>query len=286
MIKSMTGFGRGFSGRGKNRIDIEIRTVNSRYLEIKLRGLPLNPQVEQEIRKIIEKDVQRGSVYVRVESKSNQDSPTISFNRERYDSLQGILKNIYVSYGQRLDLSDVITTNDILKIEENPSIDQALVLKATNNAIEQLDQMRKTEGEIIYVDIKNRIEFLKKSLIQSEKITDELKNEKQLTLKNKISELLKDEKLDESRLIQEVAYYSERSDVTEELVRCKSHLKQIENYINMNEPVGKRLSFLLQEINREVNTIGSKSPQTEVTMQVVEMKSELEKLREQLQNLL
>ena len=282
----MTGFGRGFAGRGKNRIDIEIRTVNSRYLEIKLRGLPLDSQVENEMRKIIEKDVQRGSVYVRVESKSNQDSPTISFNRERYDSLQGILKDIYVSYGQRLDLSDVITTNDILKIEENQSIDRALVLKATSNAIEQLNEMRKTEGEIIYVDIKNRIEFLKKTLIQSEKITKELKNEKHLTLKNKISELLKDEKLDESRLIQEVAYYSERSDVTEELVRCKSHLKQIENYINLNEPVGKRLNFLLQEISREVNTIGSKSPQTEVTMQVVEMKSELEKLREQLQNLL
>ena len=282
----MTGFGRGFAGRGNNRIDIEIRTVNSRYLEIKLRGLPLDSQVENEIRKIIEKDVQRGSVYVRVESKSNQDSPTISFNRERYDSLQGILKDIYVSYGQRLDLSDVITTNDILKIEENQSIDRALVLKATSNAIEQLNEMRKTEGEIIYVDIKNRIEFLKKTLVQSEKITKELKSEKHLTLKNKISELLKDEKLDESRLIQEVAYYSERSDVTEELVRCKSHLKQIENYINLNEPVGKRLNFLLQEISREVNTIGSKSPQTEVTMQVVEMKSELEKLREQLQNLL
>ena len=282
----MTGFGRGFAGRGKNRIDIEIRTVNSRYLEIKLRGLPLDSQVENEIRKIIEKDVQRGSVYVRVESKSNQDSPIISFNRERYDSLQGILKDIYVSYGQRLDLSDVITTNDILKIEENQSIDRALVLKATSNAIEQLNEMRKTEGEINYVDIKNRIEFLKKTLVQSEKITKELKSEKHLTLKNKISELLKDEKLDESRLIQEVAYYSERSDVTEELVRCKSHLKQIENYINLNEPVGKRLNFLLQEISREVNTIGSKSPQTEVTMQVVEMKSELEKLREQLQNLL
>ena len=282
----MTGFGRGFAGRGKNRIDIEIRTVNSRYLEIKLRGLPLDSQVENEIRKIIEKDLQRGSVYVRVESKSNQDSPTIIFNRERYDSLQGILKDIYVSYGQRLSLSDVITTNDILKIEENQSIDRALVLKATSNAIEQLNEMRKTEGEIIYVDIKNRIEFLKKTLVQSEKITKELKSEKHLTLKNKISELLKDEKLDESRLIQEVAYYSERSDVTEELVRCKSHLKQIENYINLNEPVGKRLNFLLQEISREVNTIGSKSPQTEVTMQVVEMKSELEKLREQLQNLL
>ena len=282
----MTGFGRGFSGQGKNRIDIEIRAVNSRYLEIKLRGFPLEPQIEQELRKIIEKDVQRGSIYVRVELNNNQDSPSISFNRERYESLQGILKNIYVSYGQRLNLSDVITTNDLLKIEEGKSIDQALVLEAANNAIEQLNEMREREGEIIYADIKNRIEFLEKTLVQSEKITEKLKIEKQLDLKNKISELLNDEKLDESRLIQEVAYYSERSDVTEELVRCRSHIKQFDNFINMNEPVGKRLNFLLQEINREVNTIGSKSPQTDVTLLVVEMKSELEKLREQLQNLI
>ena len=282
----MTGFGRGFAGRGNNRIDIEIRTVNSRYLEIKLRGFPLEPQVEQELKKIIEKDVQRGSIYVRIELNNNQDSPSISFNRERYESLQGILKNIYVSYGQRLNLSDVITTNDLLKIEESKSINQALVLEAANNAIEQLNEMREREGEIIYADIKNRIEFLEKTLVQSEKITEKLKIEKQLDLKNKISELLNDEKLDESRLIQEVAYYSERSDVTEELVRCRSHIKQFDNFINMNEPVGKRLNFLLQEINREVNTIGSKSPQTDVTLLVVEMKSELEKLREQLQNLI
>ena len=282
----MTGFGRGFSGQGKNRIDIEIRAVNSRYLEIKLRGFPLEPQIEQELRKIIEKDVQRGSIYVRIELNNNQDLPSISFNRERYESLQGILKNIYVSYGQRLNLSDVITTNDLLKIEESKSINQALVLEAANNAIEQLNEMREREGEIIYADIKNRIEFLEKTLVQSEKITEKLKIEKQLDLKNKISELLNDEKLDESRLIQEVAYYSERSDVTEELVRCRSHIKQFDNFINMNEPVGKRLNFLLQEINREVNTIGSKSPQTDVTLLVVEMKSELEKLREQLQNLI
>jgi len=282
----MTGFGRGSSGQGKNRIDIEIRAVNSRYLEIKIRGFPLEPHVEQELRRIIEKDVQRGSIYIRIELNNNQDSPSISFNRERYESLQGILKNIYVSYGQRLNLSDVITTNDLLKIEESKSIDQALVLKAANNAIDQLNDMREREGEIIYADIKNRIDFLEKTLFQSEKITEKLKIEKQLDLKNKISELLNDEKLDESRLIQEVAYYSERSDVTEELVRCRSHIKQVDNFINMNEPVGKRLNFLLQEINREVNTIGSKSPQTDVTMLVVEMKSELEKLREQLQNLI
>ena len=111
-----------------------------------MRGFPLEPQIEQELRKIIEKDVQRGSIYVRVELNNNQDSPSISFNRERYESLQGILKNIYVSYGQRLNLSDVITTNDLLKIEEGKSIDQALVLEAANNAIMQLNEMREREG--------------------------------------------------------------------------------------------------------------------------------------------
>jgi len=286
MIKSMTGFGRGFAGRGKKRIDVEIRTVNSRFLEIKFRGHPLEPQVEQEIRKIMERLVQRGSVFIRIELKNNQDIQNISFNRERYESIQSILKNIYVSYGQRLSLSEVITTHDLLKIEENHSTDQALVIKAINNAIEQLNEMREKEGEIIYNDIINRVKFLDEALTQSEKISNQFKTEKQLTLQNKISELLNDESLDESRLIQEVAYYSERSDVTEEMVRCRSHFEQIRTYIERNEPVGKRLSFLLQEIGREINTIGSKSPQTDVTMRVVEMKGELEKLREQLQNLL
>jgi uncharacterized protein (TIGR00255 family) len=146
--------------------------------------------------------------------------------------------------------------------------------------------MRVKEGEIIYADILKRVEFLELMLKDAEKISEEYKTEKQLNLENKISELLDDEKLDKSRLIQEVAYYSERSDVTEELVRCKSHFEQLKNYVNRDEPVGKRMSFLLQEIGREINTIGSKSPQTEVTIKVVEMKGELEKLREQIQNLL
>lgn len=286
MIKSMTGFGRGYAGRGKKRIDVEIRTVNSRFLEIKFRGLPLEPQVEQEIRKIMEKLVQRGSVHIRIEMKNNQDIDNVTFNRERYESIQNILKNIYVSYGQRLNLSEVITTHDLLKTEDSYSIGQALVIKAISNAIEQLNEMREREGEMIYNDIINRVKFLEDALTKSEKITNQFKTEKQLSLQNKISELMNDETLDRSRLIQEVAYYSERSDVTEELVRCKSHFKQIRNYIDLDEPVGKRLNFLLQEIGREINTIGSKSPQTDVTMRVVEMKGEIEKLREQLQNLL
>ena len=282
----MTGFGRGYAGRGKERIDVEIRTVNSRYLDIKFRGIHLDIQLEQEIKKIIEKEIQRGSVYVRIEFKNDLCHQKITFDKDRYESLQNIIKSIYVSYGQRLNLSDVVTANDLMKIEDNPLFKSKLVIKGITNAIDQLKEMRAKEGEVIFFDLNNRVEFLEKTLNKAEVISNQLSAEKQLKLKNKISDLIDDEKLDEPRLIQEVAYYIERSDITEELVRCKSHIHQIKKYMDMNEPVGKRLNFLFQEIGREINTIGSKSSQTDITMQVVEMKSELEKMREQVQNLL
>ena len=282
----MTGFGRGNAGRGKNRIDVEIRTINSRYLDTKFRGIQLDFQLEQEIKKIIEKEIQRGSVYVHVELTNDLDSRKFTFDKDRFESLRDIIKSVYVSYGQRLSLSDVVTTNDLLKTENTPLINGELVIKAISNAIVQLKEMRAKEGELILDDINGRVKLLEKALIQVENVCEKYNSEKQLILKNKISDLIKDEKLDESRLMQEVAYYIERSDITEEIVRSKSHIHQIKKYLEMQEPVGKRLNFLLQEVVREVNTIGSKSPQTEITLQVVEMKSELEKMREQLQNLL
>ena len=282
----MTGFGRGNAGRGKNRIDVEIRTINSRYLDTKFRGIQLDFQLEQEIRKIIEKEIQRGSVYVHVELTNDLDSRKFTFDKDRFESLRDIIKSVYVSYGQRLSLSDIVTTNDLLKTENTPLIDNKVVIKAISNAIIQLKEMRLKEGEVILNDINGRVKFLEEALNQVEDVFGKYNSEKQLRLKNKISDLINDEKLDDSRLMQEVAYYVERSDITEEIVRSKSHIHQIKKYLEMQEPVGKRLNFLLQEIVREVNTIGSKSPQTEITLQVVEMKSELEKMREQLQNLL
>ena len=282
----MTGFGRGNAGRGKNRIDVEIRAINSRYLDTKFRGIQLDFQLEQEIKKIIEKEIQRGSVYVHVELTNDLDSRKFTFDKDRFESLRDIIKSVYVSYGQRLSLSDVVTTNDLLKTENTPRIDSKVVIKAISNAIVQLKEMRAKEGEVILDDINGRVKFLEDALSQVEDISAKYNSEKQLILKNKISDLINDEKLDDSRLMQEVAYYIERSDITEEIVRSKSHIHQIKKYLELEEPVGKRLNFLLQEVVREVNTIGSKSPQTEITLQVVEMKSELEKMREQLQNLL
>ena len=286
MIKSMTGFGRASVGRGQNKIDAEIRSVNSRFLEIKIRGISLEPSVEHEIKSIIEETLYRGNVQVRLESKKSQDEQRLSFNKERFELIQDILKNIHVVYGQRLSLSDIISTNDLLKINEEVNINNNSIINSVKKALDQLCEMRKQEGEQIYKDISKRLDILKSKLSNTENLANNYSTEKQSQLKNKVSELLKGEQIDESRLIQEVAYYADRADITEEIVRCKSHFEQLVSYIEFEEPVGKRISFLLQEVGREINTIGSKSPQTDVTLEVVEMKGEIEKVREQAQNIL
>lgn len=286
MIKSMTGFGRGVAGRGKNRIDVEIRTVNSRFLEIKIRGLNLEPIIENEIRGQLEKLIIRGNVQVRIESNAISDNQKLSFNQDRFELIQAVLKNIHVKYGQRINLSEIISAHDLLIIDDSNSLNKKSIISAILNAINQLNEMRLKEGAKIQIDIIDRIKKLNNFIMKINKIAKKYKHEKQNKLQLNVSELLEGAKLDESRLIQEVAYLSERVDVTEEIVRCKSHIEQLGYYLNLDDPIGKRINFLIQEILREVNTIGSKSAQIEITNIVVEMKDELEKIREQGQNIL
>ena len=286
MIKSMTGFGRGSAGRGLNKIDVEIRSVNSRFLEMKFRGFSLDPATEQKIRALLEKSIQRGNAQVRVELNVSQDNQKLSFNKDRFEMIQDVVKKIHVSYGQRMSLSDIISTHDLLKADEPDSINQSVIIKAVEHALNQLNEMREKEGKQIQDDILKRIKNLQNAIDSAEYISGNFKSEKQAQLQEKISELLNGESLDESRLIQEVAYLADRADVTEEIVRCRSHFDQLHTYLDREDPVGKRINFLIQEIGREINTIGSKSPQTDVTKHVVEMKGELEKIREQAQNIL
>ena len=286
MIKSMTGFGRGSAGRGLNKIDVEIRSVNSRFLEMKFRGFSLDPATEQKIRALLEKSIQRGNAQVRVELNVSQDNQILSFNKDRFEMIQDVVKKIHVSYGQRMSLSDIISTHDLLKADEPDSINQSVIIKAVEHALNQLNEMREKEGKQIQDDILKRIKNLQNAIDSAEHISGNFKSEKQAQLQEKISELLNGESLDESRLIQEVAYLADRADVTEEIVRCRSHFDQLHSYLDREDPVGKRINFLIQEIGREINTIGSKSPQTDVTKHVVEMKGELEKIREQAQNIL
>ena len=282
----MTGFGRGSAGKGPNKIDVEIRTVNSRFLETKIRGFNLDPILEIKVRNTLETSLQRGNVQVRFELKSGQDSQKLSFNRKRFEVLQDVIKKIHVDYGQRMNLSDIISTNDLLSADEPENLKPGIILKAVELALSQVNEMREKEGHQIQTDILNRVELLQTRIDEVGEISGKFSLEKQVQMREKISELLDGEALDETRLIQEVAFLSERADVTEEIVRCKSHFTQLSSYMNQEEPVGKRINFLIQEIGREVNTIGSKSPQPAVTNHVIEIKGELEKIREQVQNIL
>ena len=282
----MTGFGRGSAGKGPNKIDVEIRTVNSRFLETKVRGFNLDPILEIKVRNILERSLQRGNVQVRFELKLGQDSQKLSFNRKRFEILQDVIKKIHVDYGQRMNLSDIISTNDLLSADEPENLKPGIILKAVELALNQVNEMREKEGHQIQKDILNRMELLQTRIDEVGEISGKFSLEKQAQMREKISELLDGETLDEIRLIQEVAFLSERADVTEEIVRCKSHFTQLSSYMNQEEPVGKRINFLIQEIGREVNTIGSKSPQPAVTNHVIEIKGELEKIREQIQNIL
>ncbi|SUZ93622.1 uncharacterized protein METZ01_LOCUS46476 [marine metagenome] len=234
----------------------------------------------------MEKSIQRGNAQVRVELNVSPDNQKLSFNKDRFEMIQDVIKKIHVSYGQRMSLSDIISTHDLLKADEPDSINQSVIIKAVEHALNQLNEMREKEGKQIQDDILKRIKNLQNAIDSAEHISGNFKAEKQAQLQEKISELLNGESLDESRLIQEVAYLADRADVTEEIVRCRSHFDQLHSYLDREDPVGKRINFLIQEIGREINTIGSKSPQTDVTKHVVEMKGELEKIREQAQNIL
>ena len=286
MIKSMTGFGRGSAGKDLNKIDVEIRTVNSRFLETKIRGFNLDPILELKVRNTLETSLQRGNVQVRFELNSGQDSQKLSFNRKRFEILQDVIKKIHVDYGQRMNLSEIVSTNDLLSADEPENLKPGIILKAVELALNQVNEMREKEGHQIQTDILNRMELLQTRIDEVGEISGKFSLEKQVQMREKISELLDGEALDETRLIQEVAFLSERADVTEEIVRCKSHFTQLSSYVIQEEPVGKRINFLIQEIGREVNTIGSKSPQPTVTNHVIEIKGELEKIREQVQNIL
>ena len=286
MIKSMTGFGRGESGTDLSKIDVEIRSYNSRFLELKFRGYPLDPILERNIRRTLENSLVRGNVQVKIELNNLKHSNQLTFDKDRFEIIKDVVKEIHVNYGQRMNLSDIISTQDLLMPKESPLIKNADITEAVLKAILQLNEMRLKEGVVLHSDLVQRIESLKILIDNSEKISETFYAKKQIDLRKKVTELLGNDTLDESRLIQEIAYIAERADVTEEIVRCRSHFKQLDDYLNLEDSVGKRIAFLVQEISREVNTIGSKSPQTEVTKNVIEMKNELEKIREQIQNVL
>ena len=281
----MTGYGRGTAGKGINKVTSYIKVVNGRHLDIKFRGIEIDPNDYNNIRNLLVEKLVRGTVHIDLELENNNDE-SISFNQDRFEAIENILLEIQKKYGRHLDMGDFITSNDLFARRELQSLDSKLLNNAVSNACEEVVKMRKTEGKALQSDLNKRLNSLNKILLEIEKLLpEELKN-KSKKYKHKISDLLDDNSIDESRIAMEVAIIAEKSDVTEEIVRLKSHFDQFNVIISSNDPVGKRLNFLIQEISREINTIGSKTSSNYVINNIIIMKDEVEKIREQIQNIL
>ena len=286
MIQSMTGYGRGTAGKGINKITSLVKVVNGRYLDIKIRGIEIEPSDYNEIRNLLVEKLVRGTVQVTIEVENKNNLETLSFNKDRFEAIEGILIEVQKKYGRHLEMSDIINSNDLFYYSEPQSLDSKLLINSVTKACDEVNSMRKKEGGKLKSDLDGRLNVLIKLLLKLEKQIPEETKKRAKKYRVRVGELAQDISIDESRIIQEIAILAEKADITEEVVRLKSHFDQFKSIIAKTEPVGKQLNFLIQEISREMNTIGSKTSSNDLINTIIIMKDELEKIREQTQNIL
>lgn len=290
MLKSMTGYGRAESSKGALEFSVEIRSGNNRFREIILR-LPQSLQPsEDRIRSIVSSRLRRGRIEVSIQIKDNGDKGlNLELNRPLVRAYATIFNELNEELGckQPIDLSFFSQLKDTIIVKQD-SVDLERIwpdLKdVLDKALLSLETMRMDEGKALEEDFLVRLNRIKGDI-------EEIRNRAKVTVEEyrdkliqKINKLIEGIDIAEDRLMQEVALMADRSDITEELIRVESHLEQFRSYMNQDDLIGRRLDFLLQEINREVNTMASKAADSFVSQLVVDIKAELERLREQIQN--
>ena len=290
MAISMTGFGRGEYKDDNYQFLVECKTINHKYADINIR-LPRKLSFLEDKARILVKDyIKRGRVdlYIKLDLLGSEDV-NLKFDEELATQYVSILKQIKDKFDLVDDISvmNIAKFPDVIKTEEKEDDEDKLwSMLALENALLKLKEMRSEEGKKLAEDIQNRCDLLKNYIEDIEKYSYNVVIDYKEKLKNRISDMLEDPSIiDESRLAQEVAIYADKSSITEEIVRFKSHIEQLKNTVVKNESIGRKIDFLIQEMNRETNTIGSKSSDLNITNLVVEIKSELEKIREQIQNI-
>jgi uncharacterized protein (TIGR00255 family) len=292
MIQSMTGFGKGMASDGENEIRVELKTLNNRYLDINPRIPKDLSFLEESVRTILKRHIRRGRVEL-----------YLTYERGEGASAQvqvdhGLLTQYMRAFGemeehgieQDLTASAMAKLPDVIQLKRGEADEQAvgaLTRDALEGAIAGLTEMRSREGAHMAQDIGDRTETLHGMLDQIKERAPQVVNEYKEKLVGRIQELCKDTQtaLDETRLESEVAYMADRCDISEEITRLSSHLTEVKKLLESDAAVGRKLDFLIQEINREINTIGSKSSDLKITRLVVDMKSEAERIREQVQNI-
>jgi len=294
MVMSMTGFGRGESKTEKYSFTVEIKTINHRYLDINIKLPRRISFLEEWIRQIIKKDILRGRVEVFIKMDMHgQSESKLSLDTELAKNYNDILHTIKkeLDIEEKISLSTITRFPDIIKTTENEIDSDEIkieLLSGLNSALRSLKDMRELEGRELVNDINNRLKILSGNIDIIEGLSSTVEEDYRQRLKLKMEDILKSFNVqpDEQRLLQEAAIYADKSSITEEIVRFRSHILQLEGITqNSGEAIGRKLDFLIQEMNREANTIGSKSSNIEITSKVVDIKSELEKIREQIQNI-
>jgi len=290
MIISMTGFGRASKNLKNQTINVELKSVNSKYLEIASRLPMILTDKEPEIKELIGKSISRGKIYVSVsvEKKSDKEinlrvQPEII--KEYYALLNQIKKTINIK--EDIKIEHLLKFSEIFKADDNGELKDYWedIKKVIQQGTKDLYSMKLREGKILEKDIVKRINFIEKRLGSVAKISDSNVKEAKKKLLDKVSSLLKDKSvIDNNRLEYELVMLTDKMDITEEVIRAKSHLEYFKKNMKEAELSGRRLNFLVQEINKEINTIASKSSSSAISQAVVEMKEELEKVKEQLQN--
>ncbi|MCK5506531.1 MAG: YicC family protein [Thermodesulfovibrionia bacterium] len=281
LLQSMTGYGRGTAGN----FQVEIRSSNHKNLDIHINVPSYLFSCDSEIRKIVKQKVSRGRIEIYV--------PRQVINKIKLKVNKALAKEYYnalVSLKDELSISsnigiDVIASHKDIFIQDEPEIEITEFFDALNIALDEVKKTRIIEAENLVNDISQRIGLLGGYINNIESRRTEFIAEARQRLHDRLKEFLSNVSIDESRLIQETAILVERSDITEEIVRIKSHLGHFEDILKSGDSVGKKIDFFIQELRREVNTIGSKSQDVEIATYVVEMKHELEKIKEQSHNL-
>lgn len=290
MLRSMTGYGRSQKILNGRDISVEIRSVNHRYYEYTSRIPRTYSYIDEKLKAVLKTSVARGKVEVSVtinniEGKDSQ----IAINKGVAEGYVTALRSISEELGlsDDLTLSNLIRIPDVFNIQKTPDDEEQIcadVSEVTAEALERFVAMRETEGTRLKNDILEKADFIIERVKMVEELSPLTVEAYRNKLYKKLSEVLADKNLDEQRIITEAAIFSEKIAVDEETVRLRSHIAQLRDILESNEAVGRKLDFIVQEINREVNTIGSKAQDLNITKIVVDMKSEIEKIREQIQN--
>lgn len=292
MIKSMTGFGRGEYRDDNYNLKIEIKTVNHRYNDISVKMPRHMNYLEENIKNIVKSNISRGKVDIYLNLEYIDGAPVdikvdMNLARTYKEALDQINDELGLSGDIRIN--NILLLADIIKAERKEIDEESIwlaVKKSLEMAIEDIMSMKKREGRELEIDMTSNLREIEKILLEIEARSPLVVVEYKEKLKTRISDLLdNDINIDEEKLSHEVAYFADKSNINEEIIRLESHINQFKNILKEEDIVGRKLEFLIQEMNREINTIGSKANDTEISSAVVDIKSSIEKIREQVQNI-